>query len=252
MNLIKSPGMQTAYAGNYRRLWEGHWWWQARRRFVLSWLNRLAARRPLRRTLDVGCGDGLFFDELSRFGEVWGVEPDPSLVDPSGRWAGRIRLEPFGKGYRDERRYDLVLMLDALEHIEDDAAAAAAARELLLPGGFLFLTVPAMPRLWSVHDEANRHFRRYTRRGLTAVLEGAGLRVETARYYFGWPAPLMLARKLLPAGRAAAADYEVRPPSPPVNGALYAVSVAEQALTGCAGTPLGSSLFAVCRRTDPG
>ena len=56
-------------------------------------------------------------------------------------------------------------MLDVLEHIEDDAGALAAARDALAPGGRLLLTVPAMPCLWSRHDEANCHFRRYTRGG---------------------------------------------------------------------------------------
>ncbi|MDX6769765.1 MAG: class I SAM-dependent methyltransferase [Elusimicrobiota bacterium] len=240
--------MLPAYSENYRRLWEEHWWWQARRRFVDGWLDSLSRRRPLKRILDVGCGDGLYFDRLSRYGEPWGVENDASLVDPDGKWASRIRVEAFDGGFRDERRYDLVLMLDSLEHIEDDRSAAARAAALLEPGGFLFVTVPALPSLWSVHDEANRHFRRYTRETLGAALESAGLAVERMNYYFGWALLPLYARKLV--GGSGAADYAVKPPPSPVNALLYAASVAEQALTGRGGTPCGSSLFALARRPE--
>jgi SAM-dependent methyltransferase len=243
--------MLAAYAQNYRRLWEEHWWWQARRRFVLRRLEALAARRPLKRILDVGCGDGLFFDELTRFGEPWGVEPDAGLVNPAGKWAPRIRIGRFEDAVPDERPYDLILMLDSLEHMKDDGAALKRAFAFLAPGGFLFLTVPALPSLWSVHDEANRHYRRYTRASLSAVLESAGLRTEELGYYFGWPVLPMYARKLLGGGRAdAAGDYAVLPPPRTLNGALYAASVAEQALTGPRGTPIGSSLFAAARRPE--
>lgn len=243
--------MLAAYAKNYRRLWEDHWWWQARRRFVLDWLERLSARRAPERILDIGCGDGLFFDALSRFGEPWGVETDEGLVDPSGKWAARIKIAPFGAGYEDGRDYGLITMLDSLEHIEDDAAAARRAAALLAPGGFFFLTVPALPSLWSVHDEANKHFRRYTRAALRAVLEGAGLEVETVGSFFGWPVLPLYARKLLGGGKTpaeAAGDYAVLPPPRPVNAVLYAATALEQSLSGPYGTPIGSSLFAVARR----
>lgn len=236
--------MQAAYARNYRRLWDEHWWWRARRRFVLGKLEALNRRRPLKRMLDVGCGDGLFFDELSRFGEIWGVEPDESLVDPDGRWRARIRLEAFGADYRDERRYELILMLDSLEHIRDEDAALRAATALLEPDGALFLTVPALPSLWSAHDEANHHYRRYTKDTLRASLERAGLVPDDMGYYFCWPVPLMYGRKLSTRGQA---EYEVAPPPAPVNKFMYALSVLEQTLAP-AGTPIGSSLFALCRR----
>jgi len=240
--------MLAAYAKNYRRLWQGHWWWQARRRFVLGRLDVLLAGRPPVKMLDIGCGDGLFFDELTRFGEPWGVEPDAGLVDPNGKWAPRIALVPFDGRYDDGREYGLVLMLDALEHIEDDRAAARRAAALLAPGGLFFATVPALPALWSAHDEANRHHRRYTRAALREVLEDAGLEIESLGYYFGWPVLPMFARKLWGSGAAAAADYKVVPPPGPVNALLYALSVLEQTLTPRGGTPVGSSLFAVARR----
>jgi SAM-dependent methyltransferase len=245
--------MLASYARNYRLLWERHWWWRARRRFVLGLLDGLSRGEPFGRILDVGCGDGLFFDDLERYGEPWGVEPDESLVDPDGRWAPRIRRAAFDGADRDPGGYGLILMLDSIEHMEDDGAAARKAASLLSPGGVLLATVPALPSLWSVHDEANRHFRRYTRASLEAVLSGAGLRIESLGYYFGWTVLPMYARRLLGRGRgggAAAREYAVAPPPAAVNAVMDGVCRLEQALTGRRGTPVGSSLFAVARRPE--
>lgn len=239
--------MQADYARTYRTLWERHWWWRSRESLLLATLRSLHRRgggQPLR-ALDVGCGDGLFFEQLSRFGSVEGLEPDGSLVaDP--RWKGRITVGRLGE-FRPGPVYDLVLMLDVLEHIDDDAAALREVCALLKPGGVLLLTVPALSWLWSRHDEVNEHCRRYDRRGLARVLREAGFRVDTLRYFFAWAVgPLVVRRWLNPAGsRRVRADYAVRVPPAPVNRALDLLSRAEHAAGRVARWPLGSSLLAV-------
>jgi SAM-dependent methyltransferase len=246
--------VRADYARRYRTLWERHWWWRSREAWLLGWLERQRrpGRGPVGRILDVGCGDGLFFERLGAFGEVEGLEPDGSLLnDP--RWRGRIREAPFDGSFRSERPYDLVLMLDVLEHIGDDAAALAAARRALRPGGRLLLTVPALPWLWSRHDEANAHFRRYTRPSLRRALAGAGFVVESLRYFFAWTvAPLVLRRLLAPAGAGGAGagvnDYDVAIPPAPLNAALNALSRLDHAVARRVPWPVGSSLLAVGRR----
>ncbi len=57
-----------------------------------------------------------------------------------------------------------VVMLDVLEHIEDDREALTILHSLLERGGYAVLTVPALQVFWSIHDEVNRHYRRYSRR----------------------------------------------------------------------------------------
>ena len=238
--------MQADYARSYRSLWERHWWWRSREALLLDRVARLHRRGPTRRILDVGCGDGLFFEQLSRFGEVDGLEPDAALVaDP--RWRDRIRVEAIGPEFRGAGDYDLVLMLDVLEHIGDDGEALTAARSALRPGGRLLLTVPALGWLWSRHDEVNGHHRRYDPRGLRRVLAASGLEVETVRFFFFWTvAPLLARRWLAPAGEAAA-DYAVPIPPRPLNRALTALSLGEHALGRVARWPLGTSLLAVAR-----
>lgn len=241
--------MQAAYARRYRTLWDRHWWWRSRESLLLATIRRVAAASPVRRLLDVGCGDALFFDALSRFGEVDGLEPDASLLSPS-RWRDRVRVGTLGPGFRPDPPYDLLLMLDVLEHIEDDRSALVSALASLRPGGTLILTVPALPGLWSRHDEANAHFRRYRRGGLIENLVRAGFAVESARYYFAWTVgPMLLRRWIAPAGRhAGTADYDVAIPPGPLNRALAAWSRAEHAVGRLVPWPFGSSLLAVARR----
>jgi SAM-dependent methyltransferase len=253
---VAGKDVQADYAQRYRTLWEGHWWWRSREAYLLGWLARLqrgSTRRDLR-ILDVGCGDGLFFERLEQFGRVEGLEPDASLVtDP--RWRERIRVGTLGDvpAVVPEAAYDLVLMLDVVEHIEDDLQALRAAREALRPGGRLLLTVPALGWLWSRHDERNAHFRRYERRGLERLLRKAGFQVETVRYFFVWTvAPLLVRRWLLPAGPGGAARLAVDAaeaiPTALVNRLLTLASRGEHALGRFVRWPIGSSLLAVASR----
>lgn len=239
--------MHASYADRYRTLWERHWWWRSRERFVLGWLRNLTRDAEVRpRLLDVGCGDGLFFERLESLGDVSGIESDPALVrDP--RWKGRIHVGSIADAATSS--YDVVLMLDVLEHIADDRAALVEVRRALRPGGRLLLTVPALMWLWSGHDVVNEHHRRYHRSDLRAVLTDAGFTVETVRYFFVWTIGPMLARRLLiPAGSAElACDRGVAIPWEPVNRFLTAWSAAEHTLGRFARWPLGSSLLAVAR-----
>jgi len=240
--------MQQAYASQYRTLWERHWWWRSREAQVLAYVRSIRQGKPSNaRILDVGCGDGLFFESLSRFGDVEGIEPDSSLVnDP--RWRDRIKVARIEENPEilPSNTYDLILMLDVLEHLADDLGALKALRGSLRPEGRIVLTVPALSWLWSGHDVANEHHRRYSRRTLRRALEASGFRVETLRYFFMWTIAPMLARRLFdPAGKRKAGDHTVSIPPEPLNRILTIASQAEHAAGRVIPWPIGSSLLAV-------
>lgn len=183
-----------------------------------------------------------------------GLEPDASLVnDP--RWRSRIQVGALDRQYSGSGDYDLLLMLDVLEHIGDDGEALRAARAALRPGGHLLLTVPALGWLWSQHDVANQHFRRYDPSSLRAVLAASGFEVEVVRFFFFWTvAPLLARRWLAPAdasgqGGEGVADYAVPIPPAPINWTLTMLSRGEHALGRFVRWPLGTSLLAIARRS---
>ena len=141
--------MQESYSTIYANLWRRHWWWRVRHELVMRTVAQLFhgdETPPSGRTIfDIGCAGGVSFDDLSQYGEVYGLEPDPTLVDACPQWRAYIELTGFGPEYAPSRQYDLVLMLDVLEHLEDDVTALGSLRQLLKSGGRAILTVPSAP-----------------------------------------------------------------------------------------------------------
>lgn len=243
--------MHPEYAVRYRELYEKHWWWRAREDLILETLERLCPGGAGGPILDVGCGDGLFFEKLARFGPVEGIEMDPAGVTLGGRWAGRIRVQPFDERFQPGHRYALVLLLDVLEHFQDPSGCLRRSVELLDPGGAVLVTVPAFRALWTSHDELNRHFARYTRRSLSDLARGAGARVETARYFFQWTSPVKLGLRV----KEAIVRTPPRTPRIPpawLNRVFYLLSRLEQRCLRRWRLPFGSSLIAVLRREIAG
>lgn len=244
--------MLATYCEQYRDLHNHHWWWRAREEYVLTWVRSLSRVRRLEKILDIGCGDGLLFDHLARFGDVRGIEPDDRLVSAQSPWRSRIEHVAFGPDYHSAHRFDLILMLDVLEHIEDDRQSMRTVHELLQPGGYCLLTVPALPSLWSRHDLINCHYRRYTLRALQALTARAGFESVEGHYFFGWTVlPMFLRRLLYPANGPAPREdgaYAVKVPQAFVNWCLYSTCVLEQRLAASHGVPLGSSVFCLVQK----
>ena len=239
--------MDSAYGALYRDLYERHWWWRAREGVILDALRRHQppGRRPT--ILDVGCGDGLFFDRLAELGDVEGVEPDASLVTPGNPWSSRIHVTTFDEHFAPGRRYSWILMLDVLEHLRDPSAALRHAMSLLEPDGKLIVTVPAFRALWTRHDELNHHYTRYTRGALRDLTERAGLRVAEARYFFQWMFPVKLLVRLTEAMRPKRDALPGIPPSI-VNSALLTLSRVEYRLLSPMNVPFGGSLLMAATR----
>jgi len=154
-----------------------HWWFVGRRKILTALIERFRPKTGPLRILEVGCGTGSNIAMLQQFGTVDAVEPD----DRARAFAAKRTGIAIKGGYLPEvpledSYYDLIVLLDVLEHIPDDRAALIALRPKLRPGGRLLLAVPAMPGLWSGHDIAHHHQRRYTAETLEAVVQAAGFR----------------------------------------------------------------------------
>ena len=244
--------MQSEYAAVYRELYHRHWWWRAREDRIVSVLRRLGFSGKNAAILDVGCGDGLFFDRLREFGVAEGVEPDASLLQPDGPHRSSIYARAFDDTFQpagERRRYDVILMLDVLEHMPNAEAALRHALSLLAPDGVIVATVPAFQALWTGHDVINQHVMRYDRAAFRRLADAAGMRIDTTRYLFHWVAPLKLAAHL--AERCDPRNDGTRQPRPPrvpprpVNRTLYWFTRLEQQLFGRVPLPFGSSLLVI-------
>jgi SAM-dependent methyltransferase len=234
--------MDAQYAAAYPNLYRNHWWWRVRERIVLDRIGRILRGVSDARILDVGCGAGLFFDALQQFGHVEGIESDSNAIEHSGPWRDRIFVGELDQSYVPPTPFDLILMLDVLEHVRCADRLVGRAAEILKPGGRLLITVPAFNWLWTAHDDFNHHVKRYTAGELRGLIGDAGLDVVETRYMFQ---SLVLPKLLV---RAREAVSPVSPqiaeiPSPAVNRALQLWCRGEHLLLGR--VPFGSSVIAV-------
>lgn len=210
-----------------------HWWYRARRDILADYLARFGGLPKRARILEIGCGTGHNLPMLSRFGQVEAIEIDPAAraiaSERLGRAVGAAPL-PVLPGV-ERGAYDLIAVLDVVEHIEDDVAALTAMRERLAPGGKILITVPAHPWMWSAHDVVNHHHRRYTKGTLRAAIAAAGLKPEKLGYFNSLLFPLAAAARMLGklTGRE---DSDDSPPPPLVNGLFERIFRLERHMVG--------------------
>jgi SAM-dependent methyltransferase len=211
-----------------------HWWHAERRRILDRELRRFP--RP-GRALDIGAAGGGNCRVLQARG--WSAVA-ADFSEEATRIARERGLEAVQADARDlpfpDGDFDLVVALDVLEHIEEDDLAAAEIRRVLRPGGMAFVAVPCDMALWSAHDVALGHVRRYTRESLRTVLEGSGLRVADL---WSWN---VLLRPVAALRRRRAGGCDLTETPPLVNAGLRTVVALERYLP--LGTLPGVSLMA--------
>ena len=195
-----------------------HWWYRARREILAKLIDRKVAPPKNARILEIGCGTGHNLAMLGRFGSVEAIE-----IDEAARTVATKRLgSPVGDAPLPELTgigegsYDLVAILDVLEHVKDDREALASIARKLKPGGRILITVPAFQWMWSAHDVVNHHHRRYSKQTLARVVEEAGLKLHFLGYFNSLLFPLAAAARL--AGRITGKeDSDDALPPAPVN-----------------------------------
>ncbi len=228
-----------------------HWWFVARRRIIAGLIEAQGGLPADARILEVGAGTGSNLALLQRYGTVDAIEPNDGARALATRLSGiavKGGLLPDGVDLDDDA-YDLIVLLDVLEHIPDDAGALAGLTTKLKRGGRLLVTVPAVPWLWSAHDVAHHHQRRYTPAALRRVVEGAGFRVRHLTHFNTLLMPLIVAARL--AGKVTGREGgDDAMPSPFLNRALKAVFGAERGWVARRALPVGVSLAVVAERRD--
>jgi trans-aconitate methyltransferase len=240
--------MDSVYAEAYPDLYRNHWWWRAREAILLKKIAALLEHTPRARLLDVGCGAGLFFDALQRFGDVEGIESDAIAIESAGEWRGRIHHGELDESFRPPAPYDLILMLDVLEHLNDPVQLLRRAAPLLNAGGRILITVPAFNWLWTRHDDINHHVQRYTATAMRRTIVTADLVPIECSYLFQSlviPKALVRVREGLVGGSETVPDI----PPPAINKMIQAALRTEYQLAWW--LPFGTSVMAVARRGNP-
>jgi SAM-dependent methyltransferase len=230
-----------------------HWWFAARRAIVDHIIEGLCLPADAM-ILEPGCGTGGNFPMLARRGRLFAIDADESALGfAASRGLGRVAHGslpeeiPFG-----EECFDLVVMTDVLEHLDDEAGTLGALRARMRPGGWLLMTVPAMAWLWSDHDVTHHHRRRYRASDLRSLVSACGFSVNYLSYYnfllFPMIAGARILQRLRPGDRGGAnGRHDLSMPPPALNALLMRIFSSERHLIGAARIPFGVSLIVLAR-----
>jgi SAM-dependent methyltransferase len=243
--------VEERFYTEYAEVQDRHWWFVGRRRLIGAVLDAAlpSVERNGRRILDVGCGTGTMLTELRRFGDVHGVDTEAAAVEfCHSRGESQVQLASGGGLPHPDDSFDVVTLLDVIEHVDDDQTLLAEARRVIAPGGSLFVTVPAYRWMWGAQDEIAHHKRRYTRAQLRDSLTRAGFRVERASYFntilFPPIAAIRLVRRVLPEPAELQSDFHYNEPGR-LNTALTRVFARESAIVSKHDLPFGVSILAL-------
>lgn len=197
--------------------------------------------------LEVGCGIGQITAELLKnpgIDKVVSIEPDPAFC---AQFRARLPEQELVQGsvedLRSEVRWNAILSINVLEHIENDGDELATYSRLLQPArGSLCLFVPARPEIYAPIDRDFGHFRRYTRAELMEKLQRAGFSIQSIRYYnfigyfLWWLNFRVMKQRSFNVGSVRLFDravfpvihgFENRICAPPIGQSLQVVAVAE-------------------------
>ena len=244
-----------------------HPWWRARARLTLALLSRLGVRPPAR-VLDAGCGWGTTLEALERRGfRASGMDISRLALERLDRPGRRLFVADLARDWpdgdagvegddEDGPGYDAVLALDVIEHLDDDRGALRRLGTLVRPGGWVIVSVPALPEFFTEFDAVQGHRRRYLPATLGSAFDGSGLDVEEVFWWGRWLVPMLRRHRQRPKGIAGESPdrtyrrYLALPPWPGTLALTLGFALEQgKALRGKLQT--GTSLFAVARRPPP-
>lgn len=242
--------MKTEEYRRHFELEDRYWWFVSRQSLIKRAILKFSPNA--KRILDVGSGTGAVYERLSSIGDlVVGVDVSDLALEFSAQRGntllvcGDAAALPF-----QTASFDAAVALDCLEHVENDTKAIADIFLALKPGGTAFINVPAYAWLWSQHDVALMHHRRYTMRQAKQKLEAAGFEVVHASYSIFLLFPIVLLFRAVEKLRKS--DPEVRLPKVPdfLNSLLIKVQQIEARLLLKLPLPYGSSIVIIARKPE--
>jgi SAM-dependent methyltransferase len=235
--------------GELHKLQEYHWWYVGAR-FVYRTLLDIAFGEPggTKPMLEVGCGSGGNLALLGEFGPTVGIDVSwEALRMVSQRPAlGLVQAGATALPFQ-AAAFDGVHLLGVIEHLDDDTTALEEARRVCRPDGAVMLLTSALSILWSHHDDANLHKRRYTLNQLRELIVRSGLsplRISYQNFFTFLPTFVIRMGQRLAGGQP---RYDMGSPPPFLNAVLIWVMRFEAWLIKRLPLPIGVDLVAVCR-----
>lgn len=224
-----------------------HFWHKAKREYVGKMIREYA-KQNAKNILDIGCGTGKNMEELSKMGTVFGVDSsDEALGFCTKRGLSNLKKGFAEKVSYESGQFDVVTILDVLEHVNDREAVTEMER-VLKKKGIAIITVPAFPWLWSRWDEVLGHKKRYTKETLLTLFNEKKWEVKKISYIHSFlVVPTLIIRAIKTKQKKEyTSDFQLM--NPFINGILHSISLLEQMVVTRYDMPFGTSLLCVIQK----
>lgn len=225
-----------------------HWWHISKRRAVRQLIEKYNFEENPQ-ILDIGCGTGKNMEELQNLGSVSGLDSsNEALKYCKKRGLNKLILGTAEKTSLGSSLFDVITLLDVLEHTEDNETLKEMNR-ILRKNGIIIITVPAFSWLWSNWDVILHHKRRYTKNSLKEVLEKNNFEIVKISYLYSFLViPAFFVRKLKQYFFKEAYPSDFKLSNPFINMLLGGLSQIELLLSDIIPLSFGTSIFAVAKK----
>ena len=239
---------EKVYHSNYQ-VEKTYWWFTARAHIISTLINHYCKIEKQSDVIDIGCGTGGFLEILAKDYKAVGTDTSELAIEycqKRGLDVQRCTLDTFKK---NGRKIQLAVMLDVVEHIENDSGVVRQVYDLLEPGGYFVASVPAYQWLWSAHDVIHMHYRRYTKRTFRDLLENVGFTSIKFSYFNTFLFPLAALKRLTQKNTDPKNIRSIVDPVPSVLNIVFdKIFSAESTLLKKISLPFGVSVVAICRK----
>ncbi|MBN1405346.1 MAG: glycosyltransferase [Candidatus Omnitrophica bacterium] len=227
-----------------------HWWFTGRRALIVHLIKSSNIISP--QILDVGCGTGANLLAFGKMGKAFGIDISARAIKfCKKRGVENVIQCSAEKIEYADKTFDIITCLDLLEHVADPVEMLAELKRVLKDDGKIIIAVPAFRFLWSQHDEALCHLRRYTKKSLLSDLKNAGLKSENNGYFFFLSffavAPIRMMRKFLVSNQVTRSDTTTLPPKY-LNEFLKFLFKIELIISGWMRLPFGTTIYTIASK----
>ena len=228
---------------------QNHWWYRVRRNLIHRLMRKQQAKQKSSlQILDIGCGTGQLMKELQAYGTVTGIDISERAVSYCKERGLSPDVGSADKLPYPDNFFDTVVIMDVLEHLEDDSLGAQELLRVLKPGGTAIITVPAFMFLWSVTDELSNHYRRYTKQQLIKLLTTGGFSIQRTTYFNTFLYPAIGGVRLLVRTFHLPMRSENNIGGVTANSILYPIFSLEEKLLAHLSFPFGVSILAIVKK----